>query len=775
VKKKRVITEKPTWAVHNRTFWLIVICGVAAFCALGARLFDLQVVQHDELEAKAIGQQTRDAVIKASRGTIYDANGKVLAISATTETVYIDPYMRTLRDENAEEIATQLSALLGVDREGIIAKYALSNERGLPIKWKIEGEEAASVRAYITNNKLESVYLAVDTKRYYPQSTLASNVIGFVGVDNSGLEGLEAKYDRYLTGTDGRVVRLKNVSGTDLLFSDYENYYDAENGDDVTLTIDSTIEYYVEKHLAQAIADFSIRGGAACIAVNPKNMEILAMASYGQYGTYDLNAPFDVSEEAREAIGVRVKESKEGETLWTLKDSQELQWQNKSITATYEPGSVFKIITLAMALDEGVINTDSTFFCGGSLSGIPGRPADNPYHCWKHAGHGTQTLTQAIQNSCNVALINIGRNVGAETFYKYIDAFGFFDRTGVDLSGEAGSLWWPDEKFMNPLDQTELASASFGQTFTITPIQLVTAVSAAVNGGELYTPHVVKRVADADGNVVLDVQPQAVRQVISAETSEIVRSILEDVVSTGTGHNAYVKGYRVGGKTGTSEKTAENAKRLKKDPGAEKEYIVSFCGIAPMDDPQIVILLMLDNPAPASQTGIYVSGGQMAAPVVGNILAEVLPYLGVKPQYTEEEAKELNVTVPKLAEKTKDDAEAALDKLGLKVRFVGEGETVTDQLPSPNALVSPGTKVIVYLGESRPDGESVTVPSLTGKSYREAKTALEAAGLFIRSSGVPASTEGAQVSIQSVAAGTEAGYGAVIEVTLVDKNLQGNY
>lgn len=758
VRKIRRDGEEPMGAVIGRSFILLLICGVAAFLTLGWKLFDVQVRRHGELEAKAIEQQTRESVVKASRGTIYDVNGKALAVSATAETVYIDPYMLKLNGEDAASISSALSELLGEDREAILAKFANTEQRGLPVKRKIEGEEAAAVRQYISDNKLTSVYLSEDSKRYYPQSSLASSVIGFVGTDNYGLEGLEAKYDDYLTGTDGRVVRLKNVAGTDMLFSDYENYFDAENGCDIALTIDSTIQYYLEKHLKQATIDFGAEGGAAAIAMNPKTGEILGMASLGNY---DLNAPFDVSDEITEALA-----GLEGEEYSAaLLAARQRQWRNKAISDTYEPGSVFKIITLAMALEEGLVDESSTFDCGGELHGVPGRTGA-PYHCWKAEGHGNQTLSEAVQNSCNIAFIKIGLSIGAEKFYKYIEAFGFFDRTGVDLSGESESIWWSPEVFTEPGNKTQLASASFGQTFNITPLQLITAVSAVVNGGNMYTPHIVKRVTDADGNIVKNAEPSPVRQVVSEETSAVVRKILENVVSEGTGRNAYVKGYRVGGKTGTTTDTVKEAAE------GVKEYKVSFCGAAPMDDPRLVVLVLLDNPSPSAG---YISGGNMAAPVVGKIMSEALPYLGVIPQYTEEEAKQLDVSVPKLGGKTTDEAAAALDKAGLSCQTVGDGETVTDQLPAPNAAVSPGTKVIIYMGGKRPDEAEITVPALVGLSYGEAKRALENAGLFIRSTGVSAAASGASVSVQSVPAGGMTAVGAVIEVTLIDKSIQGQY
>ena len=753
--------ERPSGAVLNRTFGLLIICGIIAFGALGVKLFSLQVVRHDEFESKAINQQTRDSVVKAARGTIFDRNGKTLAFSATAEMVNIDPRLMKENNENASDISDALSVLLGIDRDEIYAKTQ-RDSGGISIKRKVEAEEARAVREYIAENRIRSVYFEPDAKRYYPQSSLAASVIGFVGVDHYGLEGIEAKYDSYLTGVDGRIVRLRNVAGTDMMFTDYENYYNAENGGDITLTIDSTIQYYTEKNLAQSIEDFGIRDGALAIVADPNNMEILAMATMG---SFDLNAPFDVSDAVRAALDEIAPEERASGMSTALTS----QWRNRAIADTYEPGSVFKAITLAIALEEGLVDEHSTFYCGGELPGVPGRPADNPYHCWKRVpGHGTQTLSEAVENSCNVAFVNIGLRIGAETFYKYIEEFGFKDKTGFDLPGEAVGKWWPDASFMNPRDKTSLASASFGQTFTITPLQLVTAISASVNGGYIYTPHVVQTIKDPAGNIVKSASTEPVRQVVSESTSAVVRQILENVVSVGTGANAQVAGYRVGGKTGTSTDTVREAET------AEKEYIVSFCGVAPMDNPQVVVLVLLKNPPPQSETGVYVSGGAMAAPTVGNILADILPYLGILPQYTEEEERQLNVTVPRLVE-SPDEAKAQLEKLGLGVKIVGSGDKVTGQMPAANAIVSPGTKVIIYMGAEVPSTNTVVVPSLTAKGYYEVKNALEALGLFVRSTGVPAGLSSAAVAVQSIPAGTEVAYGTVIEVTLVDTNIQGLY
>jgi stage V sporulation protein D (sporulation-specific penicillin-binding protein) len=417
-----------------------------------------------------------------------------------------------------------------------------------------------------------------------------------------------------------------------------------------------------------------------------------------------------------------------------------------------------------MALEEGIVDENSTFYCGGSLD-VLGRTV--PVKCWKSAGHGTQTLSEALENSCNVALVRMGLSIGAETFYKYVEAFGLRAPTGIDLGGEASSIWWSDAVFEDKKNYAQLAAASFGQTFNITPIQLITAVSAAVNGGQLYTPHVVKQVTDANGNVVYEAKSEPVRQVISKETSAKVAAILERVVAVGTGKQAIVPGYRVGGKTGTTTKTTKVA------TDNIKEYIVSFCGVAPTNDPQIVILLLLNTPS--ESTGLYISGGNMAAPVVGKILADVLPYLGIAPEYSDDELKELSVTVPRVVGDATDSTVSALKELGLECKVVGDGDTVTAQLPAANAVVAPGTKVILYAGAAMPENITVTVPKLAGRTYSDAKATLEALGLFIRTSGARSSLGTARVSVQSAGAGAELPYGSVVEVVLIDSSIQGVY
>jgi stage V sporulation protein D (sporulation-specific penicillin-binding protein) len=763
-KQDKDAAQRPNKTILSRTLILMTVCGVVAFIVLAVKLYQIQIADHDKYEQLAVEQQTRESKVSAARGTIYDANGKVLAMSASVETVFISPYeMTEVYHEDKELIAGGLSQILDVDKDKILAKMEDTNSWYKTVKPKIEKELADQVRQFIKDNKLKSVHLETDTKRYYPNSSLASHVLGFVGDENQGLNGLEIQYNSYLQGTDGRIVRLKNAKGTDMLFTDFENYYDAKNGSDATLTIDATIQYYVEKYLAQAIEDYDVQNGGACVAMRPKTGEILALASFGKYGSFDPNNYASLSPDVLAELQMITDET---ERKQAASDALNAMWRDRAISDTYEPGSVFKIITCATALEENVVDVDDTFYCGGSME-VLGRPS--PLKCWKAApGHGTQTLVQAMQHSCNVALVSIGLKIGGDTFYDYLDAFGFFDKTGIDLPGESKPLWWSRQVFADPKNLSSLAATSFGQTFTITPIQLVAAVSAVVNGGNLMQPYIVRQITDTDGNVVLANEPTIVRQVISAQTSETMNEILEQVVGgkEGTGKNAAVPGYKVGGKTGTSVDTTHEATT------GVKDYTVSFCGIAPMDDPQVVILLLLDKPT--NKSGVFISGGNMAAPVVGRILSEILPYLGVQPVYTDEEKQNLDISVPKMTDKSVEEATQLLKKQGFTVRVVGDGTTVTDQLPSANITVAPGSQVILYAGTDKPSN-TVTAPELYGKSFADAKKALEDAGLFIKSGGTLSSTASAVVSTQSVKKGEQVLAGSVVEVVLVDKSILGHY
>ena len=582
-----------------------------------------------------------------------------------------------------------------------------------------------------------------------------------MGTDNYGLEGIEARYDEALSGTAGKTVRATDAYGTDLRMSGFENYQPGDAGYDLVTTLDSSIQYYVEKHLKQAVADYDIQNGAGAIAMDVNTGAILAMASLDGY---DLNNFLDVSDEVKElAAAASDKEEKQR----IISQAQTRQWRNKALSDTYEPGSTFKIITLAMALEEGLVSLSDGYYCPGNVN-VLGR--SSPIRCWKDGGHGSQNLTEAVQHSCNVAFVNIGQRVGAETFYKYCEAFGFLEltddpdanlsaRTGIDLAGESGSIWWSENTFYSEKNLSQLAAASFGQTFTITPLQLISAVSACVNGGKLMKPYVVEKLLSSDGEINYEREPECVRQVISEETSSTVRTILERVVGDmdeGTGRNAAIKGYKLGGKTGTSEKVSLEAAT------GQKEYIVSFIGFAPADDPEIALLIFLDTPS--HESGIYISGGQMAAPVVGRMMADILPYMGIEPDKEEGLG---DVTMPMLLDKSLEAAASTLKDAQLRYRTIGSGSTVTDQLPAAGVTLAADTEVIIYL-DAQPSQDKESVPDVSGMSYDQARDTLSYYGIYIKTTS-PVTDAGRQSVIsQSVSPGTYVSHGSVVEVALYD-------
>ena len=546
-----------------------------------------------------------------------------------------------------------------------------------------------------------------------------------------------------------------------------------EDGYDIVTTIDSTIQYFIEKHLKQAVADYDIQNGAGAIAMDVNTGEVLAMASLGGY---DLNNFLDVSAEARQAVEGAATED---ERAQLLSAAQALQWRNKVLSDTYEPGSTFKILTLSMALETGSVNLDDSFYCGGNVS-VLGRTS--PIRCWKSGGHGSQSLTQAVQHSCNVAFVNIAQRIGAETFYDYCEAFGLLNMTGdddenlssttgIDLAGESGSIWWSKNVFCSPKNLSQLAAASFGQTFTITPLQLITAVSACVNGGRLMQPFVVRKMLNPEGTTAYERSPNMLRQVISAETSATVRAVLEKVVGDpkdGTGRNAAVAGYRIGGKTGTSEKVTHELTT------GQKEYIVSFIGFAPADQPKIAVLIFLDTPS--AKSGVYISGGQMAAPVVGNMMADILPYLGVEAQPDAEESERRDVTVPRLDGMTLSQAAKELEAAGLRYRTIGNGSSVTGQLPFQGVSIASGSQIILYL-DAEASRDLETVPELAGLSYNEARDTLSYYGIYIRTVSPVVNADEQLIAAQSIDSGTQISHGTVIEVTLIsdDESMLGKY
>ena len=762
INRKRAGDHPPTDKMLRRTLFLLGVCGIAAFLVLIGKLFDIQILHHNQYETAAIEQQVRETAIDSGRGTIYDRNMNILAMSASADTIYISPAEIVMYDEDPVMIAQNLSRILNVDYGKIMEMTQDTKSWYKTIARKVEQEVSDEVRAFKNEYDLKGVKIETDSKRYYPYSSLACHVIGFVGYENSGLAGLELSLNSVLTGSAGRVVRAKNAYGTDMLYTKYEDYYDAEDGYSVVTTIDRTIQYYMEKHLKQAAEDYQVQNGAAAIAMNVKTGEILGMVSLDNY---DLNNFQEVSDRVKRLMA----ETTDEVVRKTLHDSaQQAQWRNKAVEEMYEPGSTFKPITVAMALEEGVVTEESSYYCGGFIQ-VVGDEGENGRHCWKTQGHGMQTLTQCLQHSCNVAMIQIALQVGAEKFYEYVDAFGFNDTTGIELAGEAGSLWWDADLFCAPWNQTQLAAASFGQTFNITPLQLVRAISAVVNGGYLMQPYLVKEIISAEGETVSKTEPTVIRQVISNETSEKMCEMLEQVVcdkQEGTGKNAYVAGYRVGGKTGTSTDTVQEAQT------GHKEYIVSFIGIAPMDDPQICILVLLDNPDEAC--GVYVSGGNMGAPTVGNMMADILPYLGVEAQYTEKELEFMDRSVPNLVTLPVEVAQQRLEEMGLTYRVIGTGETVTLQMPDANSVVAAKSQIVLF-ADREPSGDLEEVPNLLGLTYDIARQRMGFQALFINTdSHAIDDSNTVVVARQSVEPGEKVPHGTVVRVTLTDMDTSSN-
>ena len=756
----------------RRILCLMLIIGILGFPVLIWRLYRLQITDHAYYEQLALAQQLREAPTALSRGRIFDSRGRQLAVSASVDNVYVSPAEIEQYGESRELIAKGLAEILDLDYDNILDKTGQTGSWYVTVKRKIEWEEAQAVRRFKSDNKLQGIHLEPDSKRYYPFSGLACHVIGFVGMDHTGLEGVEARYDALLSGSAGRTLRLTNAYGADLLLQQYEQYDPGEDGCDLVLTLDASIQYYVEKHLKQAIIDYDIQNGAGAIAMDVNSGAILAMASIDGY---DLNDFLAVSERAQAVVDAAAT-PEEAEAL--LRQFQQRQWRNKALSDTYEPGSTFKIITLAMALESGAAHINDSFYCGGTVS-VTGRTS--PIRCWKDGGHGSQSLTQAVQHSCNAAFVNIGLRVGAERFYRYCDAFGFLKltdnpdenltaTTGIDLAGESGSIWWSENTFYSKRNLSQLAAASFGQTFTITPLQLITAVSACVNGGELMQPYIVQRVVDPDGTIQMEHSPEVRRRVISEESSEKLRVILEQVVGDpkeGTGRNAAVSGYRIGGKTGTSEKVSFEAQT------GQKQYIVSFIGFAPADAPQIAILVFLDTPS--NDSGIYISGGQLAAPVVGRMMADILPYLGIEP---EKETKETgaDTEVPELRGLSAREAGEALQEAQLRYRRIGEGERVTAQLPAPGLHIARDTEIILYF-DALPSEEWEHMPELSGMSYAQARDLLSSLGIFIQTWSPTDDKQLQCVGSQSIPAGAAVGHGSVVRVALVstDDEMLGRY
>lgn len=728
---------EPNRRMKKRIMFLLCVL-TAALLFLVLRIAYLQIVQGSQLKTEALDQQTKDSIITPKRGTIYDTNGKVLAVSASVNTIYAQPSQ--IREDKGETVVAQkLSEILGMDYDEVYHKIT-KKVSYVEIKKKVEEDVSDKIRALKTDKATKKYFTGIglteDSKRYYPYSTLASQVIGFVGSDNQGLAGVEASYNSYLKGTPGRISSLKNAKGTNME-EEHEEQTASKDGNNLVLTIDETIQHYMENHLKTAYVENKLGNGACGIVMNVKTGEVLAMATEGDF---DLNDPFTLnSEETQNSIDALPDDEK------TAAKSEALQkmWRNKAVSDTYEPGSTFKILVAASALEEKTVTLKDQFYCTGSL-----KVGGNTIRCWKAAGHGAETFLQGIQNSCNPVFMQVGMKLGADRFIQHYNAFGLNVKTGIDLPGEAVGIFHQRKNF----NETEIATASFGQGFQITPLQLITAVCSVVNGGYLMQPHVVSEIRDSNNNLVKKIEPKVVRQTVSNETSQTMRGVLESVVSEGSASRGYIAGYRVGGKTGTSEK----------QPRSAHKKIASFLGFAPANDPEIACLVILDEP----NAGQYF-GGIIAAPVAHDIMQDVLDYLQVPKQYTEEEMQKLNKKMPDVKGKTLSEAKTILKEYSFNVKVQGNGNQVVTQMPAADTTLSENSTVVLYTDDTAVE-KSIELPNLKGKTYAQAKAQLKALGLNVIAADAGTVNESNLVTGQSPQAGTMVYPASTVELRTTD-------
>lgn len=754
--------NRPDKTMRHRLSLLIIICAVLGFVVVAAKLFYMQVINTNFYQSKAAENQTKDLIITPTRGTIYDRNMTELAVSATTQEISVDPSVIREKGENSVEkrkdadgntikptdqeiadavlkyqqkVAAILAGNLDLDYQETLEKVKKDSSY-VRIARRVDADVADELMDALEEQGLSGVYTTADSKRYYRYGTFASQVIGFTNDDGEGLYGVELQYNDVLKGTAGRVVKATNALGSDMPY-DYEKYVPEQDGDGVVLTLDEGVQHYLEKHLEDALESYDAVKGVCGIVMDIKTGEILAMSTKPDY---DLNDPRTIPEEYTSLLaeldnlsGDEYSE-KYSEILLRL-------WRNKALNDTYEPGSTFKVFTVSSALESGVVTDNSTFSCGGSKV-----VKDRTIRCWKTGGHGTQSLGQTLENSCNVAMMDISALMGTDLFRKFFEAYGLMEKTGIDLPGEATGI------FFDEMGEVDLATASFGQNFQVTPMQELCMIAAACNGGDLVTPHVAKEIVDTEGNVKETITTEVKRQVISEDTSALIREYLENVVSEGTGQNAYVAGYRVGGKTATSQKQPKSDDSLR---------IASFIGVAPMDDPQYAVIVMIDEP----QTSVK-GGGALAAPVCARIFEDILPYLGVEAVYSEEEASRQEISVPSLTGKSVEEAKAELEELGLEYRIKGDGETVTDQLPVAGIMLQNSNTVVLYCGEDAPT-EKVEVPDLSGMTVAQARQQLADYGLYMKQNGIAdwRVSIASVVMEQSPAAGSKIAPGSVVTVS----------
>lgn len=766
-KKKTKAEVSATVRMRNRTN-KGVLGLMTVFCAaVIVRLFVVSVVDNSKYEGMANNYHFGTMTLSANRGAIYDANGTALAWSATVYNIYIDPTlyreeMKSIEDANdkkksaAEEenetadnlvdvdqlktsITNFLSEKLGLKTEEVEASFE-KDGRYYVLQTQVEKNVTDEITAYFEKLNLSFIGTEATTRRYYPQNELAAAVIGFTNGDGDGQYGLEYQYDDYLSGVDGRVISAQAANGEEMPYR-YSTTYDAEDGDSLYLTLDTTIQYYLEKSLAEMVEKFEVKERACGVIMNPKTGAVYAMATYP---TFDLNNPSEIydAKTAQELAALP-----EGEYSTAYATARETQWKNKVISEISYPGSTFKIVTTADAFEENLINMETdSFYCSGQV-----QVADALIRCSNTAGHGAQTFTQALTNSCNPAFIEIGQRIGIDKFSYYFEGFGLAEKTGIDLPGEAVSYSVTGDD----MTIVDLASAAYGQCNKVTAMELVTAYSAAINGGYMVTPHVVDHVVDSNGNIVLQNETEVKRQIVSEETSAIVREQLEAVVNNNPSHNAYIQGYRIGGKSGTAEK-------LDTSTADDRQYVASYCCFAPADDPEVIMLIMADEPN--KEIGYY--GSQVVVPYARDIMEEILPAMGFYPEYSDGEDTDSTVTVPYLQSADITSAESTLAQLGLTYEVVGDGTTVASQSPSTGTSVTKGGKVILYTEVGGNSGDTIEVPNLVGMTAAEVNETMAYYDLNYAIVGSSASESGALVQYQSEEAGTVVPRGTAITLTL---------
>lgn len=731
-----------TIRMWRRTVFILLVLMIIGFGAITVSLVRLQLVEGASLEMRAVDQQLKDTPLNAQRGTIYDCNMKPLAQSATVWQVVLEPNFIT--DKNRETIAEGLSQILHMDKN-VILEHSKKKTYYDVLKRKVESDVKDQILAFKQKNKIDSgIRLLEDYKRYYPYGAFASTVLGFTGTDSQGLAGVEAQYDSYLTGVSGKLVTAKNAIGTDMPFQ-YEQEVPAQNGDNLVLTIDEVVQHFLEKNLEEGLEENKVQNRGCAIIMNVKTGAILGLAVKGDF---DPNDPFTVQDKT---VAAQIAKMPDGEAKKkALGEAQQAQWRNKTVSDTYHPGSVFKMVTGASAMEENLVNENTTFNCPGSLT-IGGRVI----HDWRRGGFGQLTFSEGICKSSNVVFMQVGQRLGPQLFFKYFDAFGFTQKTGIDLPGESRSMYYTADK-LNPV---ELATSAFGQSFSITPIQMITAAAAVANGGYLVQPHVVAQIIDSDGNIVKTADTSPKRQVVSNQTSQRISAILKQDATTGTAKSGYIPGYRVAGKTGTSEKTEIRIKTGK------DEYIASYCGFAPADDPQYAMLVFYDEPH--GPNGYY--GSPVAGPTFLKTMTEILPYLGVQPKYDSKELDKLDIKAPNVVEMSVNDAKKHLTDSGLNAKVYGSGAKIVSQVPEPNKAIPKDGSVVLFT-DSASASKTVMVPKLTGLSLSQANQKAADAGLNISVAGAALTGGNAVSSSQDIAENTKVPPGTVVTVTFADQN-----